>query len=59
MIITLYAEKTVVEEVEDKLKQISLADAKMIDILLRSVIIVQIRSSPNHSDVLQHRMQRT
>ena len=30
----LYAEKTVVEEVEDKLEQISLEDAKEIDIVL-------------------------
>ena len=52
----LYAEKTVVEEVEDKLEQISLEDAKEIDSLVISCIF---RSSPNHSDVLQHRMQRT
>ena len=55
----LYAEKTVVEEVEDKLEQISLEDAKEIDSKFELGDIVHIRSSLNHSDVLQHRMPRT
>ena len=43
----LYAEKTVVEEVEDKLEQISLEDAKEIDKQVRSLVISCIfRSSP-------------
>lgn len=55
----LYAEKTVVEEVEDKLEQISLEDAKRSTASSSLVISCIFRSSPNHSDVLQHRMQRT
>ena len=55
---TLIQEKTVVEEVEDKVEQISLADAKMID-PMRSVTSYRSRLSPNLSDVSQHRMQRT
>ena len=49
---TLIQEKTVVEEVEDKVEQISLADAKM-------MTSYRSRLSPNLSDVSQHRMQRT
>ena len=56
---TLIQEKTVVEEVEDKVEQISLADAKMIDPSYEIGDIVQSRLSPNLSDVSQHRMQRT
>ena len=52
----LYAEKTVVEEVEDKLEQKMQKRSTASSGLVISCIF---RSSPNHSDVLQHRMQRT
>ena len=44
---SVYAEKEVVEEVEDPLLQISLAEAKM-----------TVRSIPRSLDVLPHRMRR-
>ena len=49
----LFAEKTVVETVEDPLEQISLDD------IMTSAISFVFQSNPNHLDVLQHRMQRT
>ena len=59
----LFAEKTVVETVEDPLEQISLDEASQLDGHYDLGDIVQIsfvfQSNPNHLDVLQHRMQRT
>ena len=53
----LFAEKTVVETVEDPLEQISLDEASQ-DIMTLVISFV-FQSNPNHLDVLQHRMQRT
>ena len=49
--------KTVVEEVEDKLEQISLEDAKEIDSKFELGDIVHIPIESKSSDVLQHRCQ--
>ena len=56
---SVFAEKTVVEEVEDDVMEISLANAKMIASKLSSAILFRFRWSQRNLDVLQHRMQRT
>ena len=54
-----YQEKTVVEEVEDLVEQISLVNAQMIDPKYELGDIVQIEVKSKEFDVLQHRTQRT
>ena len=52
------AEKEVVEEVEDPVTQISLADAKMIGVDMALVMLFRFLSSQSHSEESQLRMQR-
>ena len=55
----VYADRNIVEYVEDPAMEISLADALKITSRAEIGGMVQARSSPRNSDVLQHRMQRT
>jgi N utilization substance protein A len=54
---SVYADRSIVEYVEDPAMEISLADA--LKITSRAEIGGMIRSSLRNSDVLRHRMQRT
>ena len=56
---SVYAEKEVVEEVEDPLMQISLAEAKMMDVKYDLGDIVRFRSSPRSSAASLPRTRRT
>lgn len=53
-----FQEKTVVEEVEDPIEQISLVNAQMINKKYELVMWFRLRLSQKNSDVSQHRMQR-
>ena len=55
---SVYAEKEVVEEVEDPLMQISLAEAKMMDVKYDLGDIVQIPISPRSSAASPPRTRR-
>ena len=55
----VYAEKTVVEEVEDPIMEISLEDARMLNPRNSCGDVVQIPLDSRSLAVLQHRMQRT
>ena len=54
----VYAEKTVVEQVEDDIMEISLADAKMLSPKYDLGDTVQIPLDSKNSAVLRHRMPR-
>ncbi len=54
----VYAEKTVVEEVEDPVMEISLADARMISAKYQLGDVVQVPLDSKNSDVSQPRTQR-
>lgn len=55
---SVYADKTVVEVVEDPVMEISLSNAKMMDSKYELGISFRFRFSPNSSDVSRHRTQR-